>query len=339
MAGNVLSSWASTFHAFDHMCWDTSIYQHMTANGKHPYYVLGKGLFFKSSDLHAFGGFHPWLTIEDPEVGMRLWANGRRLGVVAQPLVEEVPRTFRQGVTQRKRWVCGFFQSLGSPLTMMGMSAGQRIRARLNLVPCLSLLINPVGLAVGIWILALAIRGDDHVGLALTVLAAINIVAAVAIIGYNWFNAWRLSTLVLDTQGSRLRLAARLNPLFVMAYWMFWVLAMFIGIQMFIRDKGLVWERTEKVDANHDLIRGYELGVIGRPASGVIERQGVTLDLHALARAIAEPPIDVPPIGAPFGNLSDLPYAPPSDPPRRSSRRVTLTMLAAEFGNPGSLNY
>ena len=26
VAGNVLSSWASTFHSYDHMCWDASMY-------------------------------------------------------------------------------------------------------------------------------------------------------------------------------------------------------------------------------------------------------------------------------------------------------------------------
>jgi cellulose synthase/poly-beta-1,6-N-acetylglucosamine synthase-like glycosyltransferase len=319
VAGNVLASWATSYHGFDHMCWDASVYQHMSAHGKHPFYVLGKGLFFKSTDLHDFGGFHPWLTIEDPEVGMRLWTNGRRLGVVPQPLVEEVPLTFGQGITQRKRWVCGFFQSLGKPLALMGMSASQRFRARLNLVPCLSLLVNPIGLAVGLWILVLAITGDNSVGIPITVLAGFNVVAAAAIIIHNWINSWRVSRLVLDARRSRLLLAFRLNPLFVMLYWLFWVVAIVIGIQMFIRDKGLVWERTEKIDANHDLVRGLELASASSSASSVgtsssagsgtsssspsgnsgtpvgTRRSDATrIDLHQVARAIAAS-ADVPP--------------------------------------------
>lgn len=275
VAGNVLSSWASSFHAFDHMCWDASMYAHMTAHGKHPFYVLGKGLFFRSSDLHAFGGFHPWLTIEDPEVGMRLWTNGRRLGVVRQPLVEEVPRTFRAGVTQRKRWVCGFFQSLGSPLKQMGMTWSQRFQARLNLLPCLSLLINPIGLVVGIWILALAVAGDRPVDLPLAVLSAINILGGLAILVHNWINAWKVSKQVLHNRRARCRLALRINPVFVMAYWIFWGLAIVIGIQMFVRDKGLVWQRTEKVDANHQLVRVLELAAAGVPGADDIDRRGV----------------------------------------------------------------
>jgi len=258
VAGNILDSWATTYHGFDHMCWDASMYPHMTAHGKHPYYVLGKGLFFRSSDLHAFGGFHPWITIEDPEVGMRLWTNGRRLGVVRQPLIEEVPATFHRGVTQRKRWVCGFFQSLGSPLVQMGMTARQRCLARLNLVPCLSLLINPFGMAVGIWILEQTIAGRHPEDLPLTVLSVVNVAGAVAILTFNWVRACRVSRLVLSDRGERWLFALRVNPLFVMAYWLFWSVPLLIGIQMFLRDRGLAWERTEKIDANHDLVREFQ---------------------------------------------------------------------------------
>lgn len=85
VAGNLLDSWATSFHASDHMLWDATLYAHMSSDGRQPYFVLGKGLFYKASDLHELGGFHPWLTIEDPEIGLRLWANGRRLGVVQTP--------------------------------------------------------------------------------------------------------------------------------------------------------------------------------------------------------------------------------------------------------------
>jgi cellulose synthase/poly-beta-1,6-N-acetylglucosamine synthase-like glycosyltransferase len=292
VAGNVLSSWAATFHAFDHMCWDASMYAHMTSHGRHPFYVLGKGLFFWSSDLHAFGGFHPWLTIEDPEVGMRLWTNGRRLGVVDQPLIEEVPATFRQGVTQRKRWVCGFFQSLGSPLTLMGMTWSQRFQARLNLIPCMSMLINAVGLPVGVWILVLAAEGERPVDLPLAVVSAINILGAVVILMHNWINAWRVSRLVLDNRRARLRLALRVNPLFVMAYWLFWSVSIVIGIQMFVRDKGLVWERTEKVDANHDLVREVELAAAGVLRAGDTDQRDAVFPAAVGRGTPARIPVD-----------------------------------------------
>jgi glycosyltransferase XagB len=280
VAGNLLNSWAATFHAFDHMCWDASMYPHMTANGKHPFYVLGKGLFFRYSDLLEFGGFHPWLTIEDPEVGMRLWANGRHLGVALQPLVEEVPETFRQGVIQRKRWVCGFLQSLSEPIALMGMTARQRFLARLNLVPCLSLLINPPGLVIGIWVLEQATMGHHPADPALTALCAANITGATALFAFNWINAIRVSSLVLSNRRDRWRFALRINPLFVMVYWLFWSVSLAMGIEMFLNGKGLVWERTEKSNANGDLVR-------------VIQRQGIPLAQIAQAKPLPRPILEV----------------------------------------------
>ena len=216
---------------------------------------------------------------------MRLWTNGRRLGVVAQPLVEEVPRTFRLGITQRKRWVCGFFQSLGSPIKHMGMTIPQRFRARLNLIPCLSLLVNPIGITVGLSVLGLSIAGNRQIGRPLVVLAAINILGLLAILTYNWINAWRASRLVLDNYRDRLRFGLRVNPLYVLAYWIFWSVSIVIGIQMFIRDKGLVWERTEKVDANHNLVRAGDVvsDVTGRVR--VLERDGAMHRSLGLPRA------------------------------------------------------
>ena len=99
----------------DHMAWDGQTYPHLSANGRQPYWVLGKGLFFKASDLVALGGFHPWLTIEDPEVGMRFWTNGKRLGIIENPLIEEVPTTFCPRHHPAEAVGRGFFQSLASP--------------------------------------------------------------------------------------------------------------------------------------------------------------------------------------------------------------------------------
>ena len=145
--------------------------------------MLGKGLFYRVSDLIDVGGFNPWLTIEDPEVGMRLWTNGRRLGIVRSPLIEEVPATFGRGVTQRKRWVAGFFQSLASPLKLMGMGWGQRLRARLNLMPCMALLIGPVGIIVGAWALVATLTSAHRVlDLPLEVLSIATIAATLLVI-------------------------------------------------------------------------------------------------------------------------------------------------------------
>ncbi|HEY5429156.1 MAG TPA: glycosyltransferase family 2 protein [Solirubrobacteraceae bacterium] len=256
VAGNALSTWATSMFAMDHMSWDGSLYQHMSAGGRQPFYVLGKGLFFLVWDLLDVGGFHPWLTIEDPEIGMRLWTNGRTLGIVRSPLIEEVPNTFGQGVTQRKRWVAGFFQSLGAPLTLMGMSARQRFRARLNFVPCLSLLICPFGLVTATWSLVAALTSAHRViDAPLEALSFTTIALMVVVVGVAQRAALRQTRLFLVQRRERVKLMLRINPMFVFAYWIWWAVPLAIGFWMFIRDTGLRWERTRKVDANHSLVR------------------------------------------------------------------------------------
>lgn len=289
VAGNLLTSWAASFHAMDHMAWDGGLYPHMTARGRHPFYVLGKGLFFKVSDLIELGGFNPWLTIEDPEVGMRLWVNGRTLGVSNSPLIEEVPSTFRGGVTQRKRWVAGFFQSLHVPLALMGMSFSQRMKARLNLVPVLSLVINSLGFPLGVWVILEALAGHDPIGAGLTVLSAIDIVAALAVLIRIFYAAWTRSKLVLESRRERFRFLGRVNPVFLIGYWFLWLLPIAIGVWMFIADRGLTWQRTEKVDANHELVRAVQMLRGPIPSSVIDLRETVPGEVNVPANATTRP--------------------------------------------------
>jgi cellulose synthase/poly-beta-1,6-N-acetylglucosamine synthase-like glycosyltransferase len=256
VAGNLMATLASSMFAMDHMSWDGSLYPHMSANGHHPYYVLGKGLFFRISDLVELGGFNPWLTIEDPEIGMRLWTNGRRLGIVRSPLIEEVPKTFPDGVTQRKRWVAGFFQALGAPLTLMGMNWRSRLRARLNIVPCLSLMISPIGLASGIWALVAALSDPTRaIDVPLEALSFATVAATALVIAIAQLAAARQARLVLRSRRKRARFMARVNPLSMFAYWLWWAIPMVIGFSMYLADRGQRWERTDKHDANHELVR------------------------------------------------------------------------------------
>lgn len=256
ITGNLMSSWPASFYAMDHIAWDSSLYKHMSANGKHPFYVLGKGLFFRFRDLIELGGFHPWLTIEDPEVGMRMWTNGRKLGVVESPLIEEVPATWGQGVTQRKRWVAGFFQSLSTPLTRMGMTPAQRFRARLNFVPCLSLAFNPIGFAIGIWAIIAVIQSHGRVlNFATEVLSVVTVILALGLMIRGMMQAARMSKPVLRRRRDRAAFTFRVNLFFILGYWLWWLIPLAKGFSMYLRDGGLVWERTEKRDANNSLIR------------------------------------------------------------------------------------
>ena len=255
VAGNLNDTLAASWHAFDHMAWDGYKYPHLSADGRHPYWVLGKGLFFRASDLMRLGGFHPWLTIEDPEVGMRFWVNGKRLGIISGSLIEEVPSTFAHGITQRKRWVAGFFQSLGTPLRAMGMKPRDRLKAWLNFLPCLSLWLNAVGVPVGIWALWRWHEETSPLPLWFVPLVVVNLFCFALSMTALYVVIWRRTALVLDSVPGRLWYMLRVNPLFVLVWWVVWLIPLAIGFKMYLRDEGLVWERTEKSDANNDLVR------------------------------------------------------------------------------------
>ena len=265
IAGNLNASMAASLHAFDHMAWDGRKYPHMSANGRHPYWVLGKGLFFRASDLIELGGFNPWITIEDPEVGMRFWKNGRRLGIIAAPLIEEVPETFGQGITQRKRWVAGFWQSLDVPLKEMNFTFGEKLRAWMNFLPCLSLWVNLIGLPIGIWALVTYFDRTSPLPVWTMLLAGINAIFYVAAMVSLYWATWKRSIIVLPRRRDRLWYLLRVNPLFVWLWWGVWLIPLWIGWRMYRRDHGLEWERTEKIDANADLVRFRDPPLIATP--------------------------------------------------------------------------
>ncbi|HTK09308.1 MAG TPA: protein kinase [Ktedonobacteraceae bacterium] len=260
IAGNLLDTWAASFHAMDHMAWDGLIYPHMSANGEHPFWVLGKGLFYKAADIRDIGSFNPWITIEDPEVGMRLWTNGKKIGIIANPLIEEVPVTLKIGIIQRSRWVCGFFQSLSDPLNRMGMSFWQAQKARLNLVPCLSLTINTIALPLGIWALYKWFNGTSPLSVYWAGLAILNIASYVLLMTRIYIATWQRTSLVLSRFRDRVSYLLRVNPIFLWVYWLIWCIPIVIGFRMFLKDQGREWIRTEKVDANHALVRKQKIG-------------------------------------------------------------------------------
>jgi cellulose synthase/poly-beta-1,6-N-acetylglucosamine synthase-like glycosyltransferase len=255
VAGNLNETIPASWHAFDHMAWDGYKYPHLSANGKQPYWVLGKGLFYRVSDLLELGGFHPWITIEDPEIGLRYWSNKKRLGILASSLIEEVPRTWLQGVTQRKRWICGFFQTLGGPLGELGLSPWERFKCWLLFFPCLSLFINVVGIPTGIWA-AWMYFARAHVVPQWTMwVALLNVTLFALSMSTLYAHVWKRTRLVLTRWGARVWYMLRVNPLSMMAWWILWIVPLTIGLWMYLRDEGLAWQRTEKIDANKLLIR------------------------------------------------------------------------------------
>lgn len=253
IAGNLNDSMAASCHAFDHFVWDGFKYMHLTAHGKHPYWVLGKALFYKASDLLALGGFHPWIAIEDPEVGMRLWKNGRRLGIIEKPVIEEVPLTFMGGITQRKRWVCGFFQSLSEPLDRLNMTMYEKLLCWCNFIPCLSLWTNAVALPASIWALVGFFNNYPCFPQWIVYLSIFNIASSIFMLSMIYYKVWKRSALVLGSIKSRLWYLFRINPVVAMTWWVIWLIPIWLGFRMYKGEGGLEWIRTQKINANAKL--------------------------------------------------------------------------------------
>lgn len=255
IAGNLNDTFVAGLCALDHLIWDGFKYPHLSAHGKHPYWVLGKALFYKGSDLLALGGFHPWIAIEDPEVGLRFWVNGKKLGVIEKPVIEEVPRTLTGAIVQRKRWVCGFFQTLSEPLSRLGMTPYQKFLAWLNFIPCLSLWINFFAWPTSAWVFIGYLNGNDCLDFWIVALSLFNIVCTICMLIIFFGVVWKRIKLVLGTLRSRIWYMVLFNPIIAMIWWIVWLIPIYIGFKMFIGEGGLVWERTTKVNANAGLFK------------------------------------------------------------------------------------
>jgi cellulose synthase/poly-beta-1,6-N-acetylglucosamine synthase-like glycosyltransferase len=258
VAGNAGLTWPSTFCAFDHMAWDGAKYEHLSGDPKQPYWMLGKGLFFHAHDIYELGGFHPWITIEDPEVGLRLWKNGKTLGIMEGSLIEEAPTTFANAILQRKRWIAGFFQTLkfrNGPMDRMGFSFVEKIKAWLIFMPCLLMALNVLGYPLSIWAAASWINGTGILPEWGLYWGAVNVGLYALFMGMLYRRVWVRTLLIMDTTWQRIRYMLRVNPLCLGFWWTFWAIPLWIGYRMYRKNLGLVWERTLKKDDNKVLVR------------------------------------------------------------------------------------
>lgn len=255
VAGNMNASQAASLGAFDHLAWDGMKYPRLSADGRHPFWLQGKGLFFRASDLIQLGGFHPWIALDAPEVGLRFWKNGRRMGVIREPLVERAPLTLARGIAQRQRWVFGVFQSLGEPLERMDFTFAERCRAWLNVLPGMSLWVNVIAAPTAVWAAWSYAHHQAPVpgwaaGLACTNLAAFTLSFAAL-----YLSAWKRTRLVLGGFWSRVGYMLRINPVFVAAWWMLWLAPLASGAWMYLRERRDGWRGTARPQTDPEVIR------------------------------------------------------------------------------------
>ena len=115
-------------------------------------------------------------------------------------------------------------------------------------MPCFSLLLNPLGLVLGVWALWGLFAGWRLLPTWTIPLCLTNLTLAGFMLTTNYYTAWVRSGLVLDTLRDRVLFMVRVSLPALIFYWMIWAVPIVIGINMFLHDRGLVWERTEKVD-------------------------------------------------------------------------------------------
>jgi ABC-type Fe3+ transport system permease subunit len=147
----------------------------------------------------------------------------------------------------------GFFQTMNSSLKYIKLNFWQRQRARLNMVPVLSFLVNIIGLPTGAYALYRFIEGTGVFSLWIVVLSLINILLYVSFMTLLYRNVWRRTRYVLQKRRDRAFYLLRINPISLFVYWFLWCIPIIIGFSMFIADKGKSWARTHKVDANHEI--------------------------------------------------------------------------------------
>ena len=114
---------------------------------------------------------------------------------------------------------------------------------------------NAIGIPTGIWALWTYFAHDSIVPQWTLWVAALNLTLFAVSLVPLYVNTWRRTGLVLARRRDRIAYMLRVNPLSVMLWWVLWLIPLAIGLRMYLRDDGLVWQRTEKTDANKELVR------------------------------------------------------------------------------------
>ncbi len=123
--------------------------------------VSGTGFLFARSLLEELGGWDYHLLTEDLEFTADLIVKGERIAYCGDAvLYDEQPRSFRQSITQRSRWIKGYFQVIGRhggdlARTLAATGRFACYDMLMNTIPAavltvLSFLINTVMFVVGV---------------------------------------------------------------------------------------------------------------------------------------------------------------------------------------------
>ena len=110
---NVDSRWFTALNCLEYYYWFRSVLPFYATLGAVP--LGGNTVFVRSKALHALGGWDETCLTEDADIGIRLSANGYKIGMMYDArlsTLEEAPVTVSGFVKQRSRWDQGYVQVL-----------------------------------------------------------------------------------------------------------------------------------------------------------------------------------------------------------------------------------
>jgi glycosyltransferase XagB len=119
----------------------------------------------------------------------------------------------------------------------------------------MTLWINVIGVPIGVWALYEPFSGRSVIPEWTLWLSGFNLIAFTLVLTSTYITIWRRTKLVLKSWPKRVAYMLRVNPISTMIWWVIWLIPLLIGLRMYLLDEGLIWQRTEKIDANRKLVR------------------------------------------------------------------------------------
>lgn len=204
---------------------------------KLPIPLGGTSNHFKTKDLKNISGWDPFNVTEDADLGVRFFAEGKRVGVINSTTYEEANCKFNNWIRQRSRWIKGYIQTAfvynRHPIKMvkkLGLKNWLSFQMLITGTP-VTFLINPI-----LWITSIIWLTGNDISLTLPI---VNLIGTITFIAGNLILILLNFMAVFSRKYYKLIPYTLLNPL----YWVLHSIAAYKALWQFIF-KPFYWEKT-----------------------------------------------------------------------------------------------
>ncbi|MGM0365955.1 MAG: glycosyltransferase family 2 protein [Actinomycetota bacterium] len=213
---------------------------------KLPIPLGGTSNHFKVDDLRKISGWDPFNVTEDADLGVRMAAEGKRVGVINSTTYEEANNDIRNWIRQRSRWIKGYMQTSlvynRNPIKLiktLGFARWASFQMLVTGTP-FTFLVNPI-----MWITFLVwIIGKNWIVFP-EVSYTITLMGTISLIGGNLLMILLNLLAAFSRKYYNLMPYALLNPI----YWVFHSIASYKALWQLLF-KPFYWEKT-----NHGITR------------------------------------------------------------------------------------